>query len=215
MSAFLGKRPKRCFAAKYAKGPGADSPAAWLRPSDKIREAVADASSDAAKSLRRRALSAEAGGTQGQDAQRRGRPLIGRKHNPEPSVGDTMRDLPGWHLDEPGPCQSRTDQRIEVIGAKPGWNAQRSSHCAVLEAPFRHAWYIAEAQAVLLNQIVRRCRLVPRPILFEKRVRVSPIWPPVIYFSPSAPPRSDGKLPIAISFRPAIVTVGTSSFIST
>jgi hypothetical protein len=70
-----------------------------------------------------------------------------------------MRNLPGWHSDEPGPCQSRTDQRIEVIGAKPGWNAQRSSHCPVLEAPFRHAWYIAEGQAVLLDQVVRRRRL--------------------------------------------------------
>src|ERR1700677_5287398 len=70
-----------------------------------------------------------------------------------------MRNLPGWHSDEPGPCQSRTDQRIEVIGAKPGWNAQRSSRCAVLEAPFRHTWHIAEGQAVLRDQVVRRCRL--------------------------------------------------------
>ena len=67
-----------------------------------------------------------------------------------------MRNLPGRHSDEPGPCQSRTDQRIEVIGAKPGWNAQRSSHCAVLETPFRHAWHIAEGQAVVLDQVVRR-----------------------------------------------------------
>src|SRR5258708_29521086 len=72
-----------------------------------------------------------------------------------------MRNLPGWHSDDPGPCQSRTDQRIEVVGAKPGWNAQRSSHCAVLEAPFCHAWYIAEGQAVLPDQIVRRRRLSP------------------------------------------------------
>src|SRR5271154_1810179 len=70
-----------------------------------------------------------------------------------------MHNLPGRHSDEPGPCQSRTDQRIEIIGAKPGWNAHRSSHCAVLEAPFRHAWYIAEGQAVLLDQVVRRPRL--------------------------------------------------------
>jgi hypothetical protein len=70
-----------------------------------------------------------------------------------------MRNLPGWHSDDSGPCQSRTDQRLEVIDAKPGWNAQRSSHCAVLEAPFRHAWYIAEGQAVLLDQVVRRRRL--------------------------------------------------------
>jgi hypothetical protein len=96
---------------------------------------------------------------QGQDAQWRGRPLIGLEHSPKPSVSETMRNLPGWHSDEPGPCQSRTDQRIEVIGAKPGWNAQRSSHCAILEAPFRHAWYIAEGQAVLLDQVVRRRRL--------------------------------------------------------
>src|ERR1700730_11408788 len=60
---------------------------------------------------------------QGQDAQWRGRPLIGLEHNHESSVSETMRDLPGWYLDEPGPCQSRTDQRIEVIRAKPGWNA--------------------------------------------------------------------------------------------
>ena len=60
---------------------------------------------------------------QGQDAQWRGRPLIGLEHNLEPSVSEKLRDLPGWHLDEPGPRQSRTDQRIEVVGAKPGWNA--------------------------------------------------------------------------------------------
>ena len=70
-----------------------------------------------------------------------------------------MRNLPGRHSDEPGPCQSRTNQRIEVIGTKPGWNAQRSSHCAVLETPFRHAWHIAEGQAVLLDQVVRPRRL--------------------------------------------------------
>src|ERR1700690_2932676 len=70
-----------------------------------------------------------------------------------------MRNLPGRYSHEPGPCQSRTDQCIEIIGAKPGWNAQRSSHCAVLEAPFRHAWYITEGQAVLLDQIVRPRRL--------------------------------------------------------
>jgi hypothetical protein len=70
-----------------------------------------------------------------------------------------MRNLPGRHSEKPGPCQSRTDRRIEVIDAKPGWNAQRSSHCAILEAPFRHAWYIAEGQAVLLDQVVRRRRL--------------------------------------------------------
>jgi hypothetical protein len=98
-------------------------------------------------------------GAQGQDAQWRGRPLIGLEHNPEPSVGETMRNLPGWHPDEPGPCQGRNYQRIEVIGAKPGWDAQRSSPCAVLEAPFRHAWYIAEGHAVLPDQVVRRRRL--------------------------------------------------------
>jgi hypothetical protein len=81
---------------------------------------------------------------QGQDAQWRGRPLIGLKHDPEPSVSGTMRNLPGRHPDEPGPCHGSADQRIEVIGAKPGWNAQRSSRCTVLEAPFRHAWTIAE-----------------------------------------------------------------------
>jgi hypothetical protein len=75
------------------------------------------------------------------------------------AVSETMRDLPGWHSDEPGTCQSRTDQHIEVIGAKPGWNAQRPSHRAVLEAPFRHARYVAEGQAVLLDQVVRRRRL--------------------------------------------------------
>src|ERR1700722_2183017 len=90
---------------------------------------------------------------QGQDAQWGGRPLIGLEHNPKPSVSEIMRNLPGRHSDEAGPCQSRADQRIEVIGAKPRWNAQRSSHCAVLEAPFRHAWYIAEGQAVLLDQV--------------------------------------------------------------
>ena len=81
---------------------------------------------------------------QGQDAQWRGRPLIGLEHNPKPSISETMRNLPGRNLDEPSSCQSRTDQRIEVIGTKPSWNAQSSSHCAVLEAPFRHAWYITE-----------------------------------------------------------------------
>jgi hypothetical protein len=95
---------------------------------------------------------------QGQDAQWRGRPLIGLEHDPEPSIGETMCDLPGWRLDEPGPRQGGTDQRIVVIGAKPGWNAQRSSHCAVLEAPFRHAWHIAKGQAVLADQVVRRRR---------------------------------------------------------
>src|ERR1035437_1046034 len=43
---------------------GADT-GAWLRPSDEIKEAVANASSAAAKSLRRRAPSAEAGGCAG------------------------------------------------------------------------------------------------------------------------------------------------------
>src|ERR1700733_11186861 len=96
---------------------------------------------------------------QRQDAQWRGRPLIGLEYNPESSVSKTMRNLPGWHSGEPGPCQSRTDQRIEVVGAKPGWNAQGSSHCAVLETPFRHAWHIAEGQAVVLDQVVRPRRL--------------------------------------------------------
>jgi hypothetical protein len=96
---------------------------------------------------------------QGQDAQWRGRPLIGLEHDPKPSVSETMRNLPGWRLDEPGPRQGSTDQRIVVIGTEPGWNAQRSSHCAVLEAPFGHPWYIAEGQAVLLDQIIRRRRL--------------------------------------------------------
>ena len=96
---------------------------------------------------------------QGQDAQWRGRPLIGLEHNPEPSVSEKIRNLPGRHPDEPGPRQSRTDQRIEVIGAKPGWNAQRFSHRVIFEAPFCHAWYIAKGQAVLLDQVVRRCRL--------------------------------------------------------
>src|ERR1700730_9368067 len=45
-------------------GPGADT-GVWLRPSDKISEAVADASSAAAKNRRRRAPSAEAGGCAG------------------------------------------------------------------------------------------------------------------------------------------------------
>jgi hypothetical protein len=63
-----------------------------------------------------------------------------------------MRNLPGWHSDEPDPCQCRTVQRVEVNGAKPGWNGQRSSRRAVLEAPFGHAWYIAEGQAVLRRQ---------------------------------------------------------------
>ena len=96
---------------------------------------------------------------QGQDAQWRGRPLIGPEHNPEPSVSEIMRNLPGRHSDEPGPCQSRTDQRVEVIGTKPSWNAQSSSHCAILETPFRHAWHIAEGQAVVLDQVVRPRRL--------------------------------------------------------
>src|ERR1700750_71560 len=96
---------------------------------------------------------------QGQDAQWRGRTLIGIENNPEPSVSKTMGNLPGWHPNEPDPCQGRADQRIEVIGAKPGWNAQRPSRCAVLEAPFRHTWNIAEGQAVLLDQVVRRRRL--------------------------------------------------------
>jgi hypothetical protein len=47
-----------------AGGAGADA-GAWLGPADKIREAVADASSAAAKNLRRRAPSAKAGGWAG------------------------------------------------------------------------------------------------------------------------------------------------------
>ena len=70
-----------------------------------------------------------------------------------------MCNLPGRHSDEPDACQGGTDQRIEVIGAKPGWNAQRSSHCAVLKAPFRYAWYIAEGEAIMLDQVVGRRRL--------------------------------------------------------
>jgi len=96
---------------------------------------------------------------QGQDAQWRGRPLISPEHNPEPSVSEIMRNLPGRHSDEPGPCQSRTDQRREVIGTKPGWNTQSSPRCAVLETPFRHARHIAEGQAVVLDQVVRPRRL--------------------------------------------------------
>jgi hypothetical protein len=42
---------------------------------------------------------------QGQDAQWRGRPLISLKHDPEPSVSETRRNLPGWHSDQPGSCQ--------------------------------------------------------------------------------------------------------------
>ena len=81
---------------------------------------------------------------QRQDTQRCRRTLIGLEHNPKLSVSETMCNLPGRNSDEPDACQGGTDQRIEVIGAKPGWNAQRSSHCAIFEAPFRHAWYIAE-----------------------------------------------------------------------
>src|SRR3984957_17732402 len=98
-------------------------------------------------------------GARRQDAQRRGPPLISLEPNPEPSVGDIMRNLPGRHSDQPGSCQGRSDQRIEVIDAKAGWNSPRSSHGAVLEAPFRHAWYITEPQTVMLEQIVRRRRL--------------------------------------------------------
>src|SRR5579863_9654321 len=105
---------------------------------------------------------------QRQYAQWRGRPLIGLEHNPKPSVSETMRNLPGGHSDEPGPRQSRTDQRIEVIGAKSGWNAQRSSHPAFLEAPFRHAWYIAEGQAVVLAEVVR-CRRLAAPAQISRR----------------------------------------------
>ena len=96
---------------------------------------------------------------QGQDAQWRGRPLIGPEYNPESSVREIMRNLPGRHSNESGPCQSPTDQRSEVIGTKPGWNAQRSSHGAVLETPFRRARHIAEGQAVVLDQVVRPRRL--------------------------------------------------------
>jgi hypothetical protein len=37
-----------------------------------------------------------------QDAQWRGRPLIGLEHNPEPSVCETMRNPPGRHRRRPG-----------------------------------------------------------------------------------------------------------------
>src|ERR1700727_1681527 len=81
---------------------------------------------------------------QGEDAQWRGRPLIRLEHNLKPSVSHKMRNLPGRHSNEPGPCQSRTDQHIEIICAKPGWHAQRSSHRALLKGPFRDAWHIAK-----------------------------------------------------------------------
>jgi hypothetical protein len=50
------------------------------------------------------------------EAERRRRPLV-----PESSIGEALRNLPGWRSDKPGSCRSRTDQRIEVIGAEPGW----------------------------------------------------------------------------------------------
>ena len=56
-------------------------------------------------------------GAGGQDAQWRGWPLVSLEHNLKPSVSEMMRNLPGRYSDEPGPCQSRTDQRIKVIGA--------------------------------------------------------------------------------------------------
>ena len=60
--AVLRKQLRRAqVAVFFANLPGADT-GAWLRPFDKIREAVAVASSAAAKNLRRRAPSAGAGG---------------------------------------------------------------------------------------------------------------------------------------------------------
>jgi hypothetical protein len=88
---------------------------------------------------------------QRQYTQRCGRALISLKHNLQPAVGKKMGNLPGWYPDEPDACQGGTDQRIEVIGAKPRRNAHGTSCCAVLEGPFRHAWYVTEAQTVLLS----------------------------------------------------------------
>ena len=69
---------------------------------------------------------------QGEDAQCRGWPLKRFEHYLEPSVGEMIRNLPGWHSDESGTCQRCTDQRIEIIGAKPGWNASDSDEWSSL-----------------------------------------------------------------------------------
>ena len=96
---------------------------------------------------------------QRQDAQCCGRTLIGPKHNPQPVVSKKIGNLPGWYSDEPDTCHGGTDQCIEVVGAKPRRNADGSSCCAVLEAPFRHAWYVTETQTVMPDEIVWSRRL--------------------------------------------------------
>ena len=65
---------------------------------------------------------------QGEDAQGCGRPLKGFEHDLEPAVGEILRHLPRGHADQTHPRQRRTHQRIEIVGAKPGWNAQRAPH---------------------------------------------------------------------------------------
>src|SRR5215831_6306 len=91
-----------------------------------------------------------------QDTQWRGRTLVSLQHNPQPTISRKTGNLPGWHSDKPDSCQGGTDQRIEVIGVEPRRNAHSSSCCPFLEAPFYHAWYVTEAQTVVLSQIVRR-----------------------------------------------------------
>jgi len=44
----------------------------------------------------------------------------------------------------------------------------RTSATAVFETPFRRAWYIAEGQAALLDQVVRR-RLLAAPAQIIRR----------------------------------------------
>ena len=123
---------------------------------------MADASSVAAESLQRRVPLAAAIGWA---ALRYSTSWAGAdklKHNPQPAVGEKTGNLPRWYSDEPDACQGSTDQCIEVVGAKPRRNAHDSSCCAVLEAPFSHAWYVTEAQTVMRDEIVRRRRL-PAP----------------------------------------------------
>src|ERR1700733_1654976 len=102
---------------------------------------------------------------QRQDTQRRWRPLIGSEHDPQPSIGKKIANQPGWYANQPGAHQSSTGQDIEVIGPKSRNNANGFSFCATLEAPVRHAWYVTEAQTIVLNEILwRRWLATPHQI---------------------------------------------------
>jgi hypothetical protein len=108
---------------------------------------------------------------QRQASQWRGRTLISPKHNLQPAVSKKIGNLLGWYADEPDTCHGDTDQGIEVIGAKPRRNAHDSSCRAVLEAPFRHAWYAAVILRVLFTMLLRflgvRLRVCCTPTKFR------------------------------------------------